>query len=59
MKLFQTTKISFGVNDNSFPKVMRIMAGKKKQKKTSFLTSTEALRSWGLFIRTVNIILRC
>ena len=40
---------------------MRIMAEKKnkKQKKTSFLTSTEALRLWGHFIRTENIILRC
>ena len=36
---------------------MRIMAGNNT--KFNFLTSTEAFQRWGLFFRTVNIILNC
>ena len=54
MKFFQATKLTFEVDYTSFPNAMRIMA----EKKLSFLTSTETVRLWELFIRTVNVVFK-
>lgn len=45
--VLSSDEISLGVDDTSFPNAMRIMA----ENKTKLLTSTEALRSWVIFIK--------
>lgn len=53
-EVLSSDEINFGVDYTSFPNAMRIMA----EKKLSFLTSTETVRLWELFIRTVNVVFK-